>query len=231
MDKKVSIILSTYNEALFIEKTINEIFKSIENVEIVLVDDNSKDGTLEKVKSIDNRNLKFISRNSRGLASAFLLGMINTDGDYVGWTDSNMPQLIPLFKEMVKKLNEYDVVLLSRYIDGGGDQRSRIRILSSKVINFICRLLLGNEIKDYTSSIFLMKRNVLIHGVPIAYGHGEFFIEFLYKIKKNGIKIYELPYVQPPDAEGSKTASSIIRFFTLGLSYLTRILIIRFRKN
>ena len=231
MDKKVSIILSTYNEALFIEKTINEIFKSIENVEIVLVDDNSKDGTLEKVKSIDNRNLKFISRNSRGLASAFLLGMINTDGDYVGWTDSNMPQLIPLFKEMVKKLNEYDVVLLSRYIDGGGDQRSRIRILSSKVINFICRLLLGNEIKDYTSSIFLMKRNVLIHGVPIAYGHGEFFIEFLYKIKKSGIKIYELPYVQPPDAEGSKTASSIIRFFTLGLSYLSRILIIRFRKN
>ena len=49
MDKKVSIILSTYNEAIVIEKTINEIFKSIENVEIVLVDDNSEDGTLEKV--------------------------------------------------------------------------------------------------------------------------------------------------------------------------------------
>ena len=76
-----------------------------------------------------------------------------------------------------------------------------------------------------------MKRDVLIHGVPIAYGHGEFFIEFLYKIKKNGMKICELPYVQPPDLEGSKTASSIIRFFNLGLSYLIRILIIRFRKN
>ena len=76
-----------------------------------------------------------------------------------------------------------------------------------------------------------MRRDVLIHGVPIAYGHGEFFIEFLYKIKKNGMKIYELQYVQPPDLEGSKTASSIIRFFTLGLSYLIRILIIRFRKT
>ena len=231
MDKKVSIILSTYNEAIVIEKTINEIFKSIENVEIVLVDDNSEDGTLEKVKSINNKNLKIISRNSRGLASAFLLGMINTNGDYVGWADSNMPQLIPLFREMLKKLDECDIVLLSRYVRGGGDQRSKMRILSSKIINLICRVILGNDIKDYTSSIFLMKRNVLTHGVPIAYGHGEFFIEFLYKIKKNGVKIYELPYVQPPDVDGSKTASSITRFFSLGLSYLIRIFIIKFRKN
>ena len=43
-----------------------------------------------------------------------------------------MPQLIPHFKEMIKKLNTCDVVLLSRYIDGGGDQRSKMRILSSK---------------------------------------------------------------------------------------------------
>ena len=99
------------------------------------------------------------------------------------------------------------------------------------MINFFCRLILGNEIKDYTSSIFLMRRDVLKFGVPIAYGHGEFFIEFLYKIKKNGVKICELPYVQPPDMEGSKTASNIFRFFKLGLDYLIRILIIRFRGN
>ena len=231
MGKKVSIILSTYNEASIINETIKEIFSTIENVEIVLVDDNSSDGTLEKVNSINNKNLKVFSRQSRGLASAFLLGMINTDGDLIGWTDSNMPQLTHHFSEMIKKLDQYDVVLLSRYIEGGGDQRSKMRILSSQIINFICRLILGNEIKDYTSSIFLMRREVLKHGVPIAYGHGEFFIEFLYKIKKNKIKIIELPYVQPPDAEGSKTASSILRFFTLGFGYLTRIAISRFRKN
>ena len=231
MDKKISIILSTYNEAAIIEESIDKIFNTIKNVEVVVVDDNSTDGTLKILNSIENKNLKIYSRESRGLASAFLLGMINTDGDYVGWTDSNMPQLTYHFKEMINKLDSYDVILLSRYIEGGGDQRSKMRILSSKIINFICRLFLGSGIKDYTSSIFIMKRDVLIHGVPIAYGHGEFFIEFLYKIKKNGMKIYELPYVQPPDLEGSKTASSIIRFFTLGLSYLIRILIIRFRKN
>ena len=231
MDKKISIILSTYNEAAIIEESIDKIFNTIKNVEVVVVDDNSTDGTLKILNSIENKNLKVYSRKSRGLASAFLLGMINTDGDYVGWTDSNMPQLTYHFKEMINKLDSYDVILLSRYIEGGGDQRSKMRILSSKIINFICRLFLGSGIKDYTSSIFIMKRDVLIHGVPIAYGHGEFFIEFLYKIKKNGMKICELPYVQPPDLEGSKTASSIIRFFNLGLSYLIRILIIRFRKN
>ena len=231
MDKKISIILSTYNEAPIIKESIDKIFATIENVEVVVVDDNSTDGTLNIINSIENKNLKVYSRKSRGLASAFLLGMINTDGDYVGWTDSNMPQLTHHFKDMIKKLDSYDLVLLSRYIAGGGDQRSKMRILSSKIINFICRFFLGNEIKDYTSSIFLMHRNVLIHGVPIAYGHGEFFIEFLYKIKKNGMKIHELPYVQPPDIEGSKTASSIIRFFTLGLSYLIRILQIKLRKN
>tara|TARA_B100001057_G_scaffold96179_1_gene92735 strand:+ start:656 stop:1351 length:696 start_codon:yes stop_codon:yes gene_type:complete len=231
MDKKISIILSTYNEAAIIEESIDKIFNTIKNVEVIVVDDNSTDGTLKILNSIENKNLKVYSRKSRGLASAFLLGMINTDGDYVGWTDSNMPQLTYHFKEMINKLDSYDVILLSRYIEGGGDQRSKMRILSSKIINFICRLFLGSGIKDYTSSIFIMKRNVLIHGVPIAYGHGEFFIEFLYKIKKNGMKICELPYVQPPDLEGSKTASSIIRFFNLGLSYLIRILMIRFRKN
>ena len=231
MDKKISIILSTYNEASIIKTTIDKIFSTINNVEIILVDDNSVDGTLEVLKTINNENFRFYSRDSRGLASAFLLGLINTNGDYIGWTDSNMPQLTHHFDEMIKQLDTYDIVLLSRYVEGGGDQRSPMRILSSKMINYFCRLVLGSEIKDYTSSIFLMKKEVLKYGVPIAYGHGEFFIEFLYKVKKNGIKICELPYVQPPDQEGSKTASSIIRFFSLGFSYLIRIMITRFRKN
>ena len=231
MDKKISIILSTYNEAFVIKESIDNIFFTLDDVEVILVDDNSIDGTLDVLQKIQHKNFKFFSRNSRGLASEFLLGLINTRGDYIGWTDSNMPQLTHHFNEMIKKLQTHDVVLLSRYVDGGGDQRSSMRVFSSKIINFFCRFILGSEIKDYTSSIFLMKRSVLKYGVPIAYGHGEFFIEFLYKIKKNGMKICELPYVQPPDRDGSKTASCIFRFLSLGFSYLIRILVTRFRKN
>ena len=62
MVKKVSIILSTYNEASVIEDTINKIFKYLDEVEIILVDDNSTDGTFEKVKKINDPNLKVYLR-------------------------------------------------------------------------------------------------------------------------------------------------------------------------
>ena len=78
MDKKISIILSTYNEAPYIEQAIIQILNNIKNVEIILVDDSSTDGTLEKAKKINNPNLKIYSRRVRGLASAFLLGLINS---------------------------------------------------------------------------------------------------------------------------------------------------------
>ena len=232
MDKKVSIILSTYNEALVIEDTINKIFKYLNNVEIILVDDNSPDGTFEKAKKINNPNLKVFLRKSRGLASAFLLGLINSSSEVVGWLDSNMGGLAERLPEMLGQLEKNDIVILSRYVDGGTDLRSKQRVLSSQLINFFCRLILSNKIKDYTSGIFLMKREVLLSTVPIATGHGEFFIEFIYKAHKAGNKIVELPYVHPPDIEGmSKTASSILRLCYLGFKYFIRVVQSLFRRN
>ena len=232
MDKKVSIILSTYNEALVIEDTINKIFKYLNNVEIILVDDNSPDGTFEKAKKINNPNLKVFLRKSRGLASAFLLGLINSSSEVVGWLDSNMGVLAERLPEMLGQLEKNDIVILSRYVDGGTDLRSKQRVLSSQLINFFCRLILSNKIKDYTSGIFLMKREVLLTAVPIANGHGEFFIEFIYKAHKAGNKIVELPYVHPPDIEGmSKTATSILRLCYLGFKYFIRVIQSLFRRN
>lgn len=224
MEYKTSIILSTYNEALVIEDTINKIFQNLDNVEIILVDDNSPDGTYEIVKKINNPNIKAYKRKSRGLASAFLLGLINTSSENIGWLDSNMGSLAKRLPEMIEHLKNNDIVILSRYVLGGKDLRVKSRVFTSKLINYICRIVLTNQIKDFTSSIFVMKRSVLLTSVPISMGHGEFFIEFLYKAHKLGSKIIELPYTHPPDIEGtSKTASSIIKFIYLGLRYLIRI--------
>ena len=232
MNKKVSIILSTYNEALVIEDTINQIFSNLGDVEIILVDDNSTDGTFEIVKKIDNPNLKKYSRKTRGLASAFLVGLINSSSDIVGWIDSNMAILAKRLPEMLKLLETNDIVILSRYVEGGKDQRSSLRVLSSQIINFFCRIILTNKIKDYTSGIFLMKRDVILSAVPIATGHGEFFIEFLYKALKEDRKIIEIPYIQPPDIEGrSKTFSSFTRFIYLGFNYFIRIIQTLFIRN
>ena len=232
MIKKVSIILSTYNEASVIEDTINQIFKNLEDVEVILVDDNSPDGTYDIVKKMNNPNVKAYKRKSRGLSSAFLLGLINSSSEIIGWLDSNMGILAERLPEMMSQLDKNDIIILSRYVEGGIDLRSKKRVLSSRLINFFCRNILSNEIKDYTSGVFLMKRDVLMSAVPVAVGHGEFFIEFIYKAYKAGIKIIELPYTHPPDVEGmSKTAPNIIRFCSLGFGYLIRVIQSLFLRN
>ena len=232
MQPKISIILSTYNEGYIIKETLKSIFANLTDVEVIIVDDSSTDGTCDKIKKFNDPRVKLFSREGRGLASAFLLGLINTKGNIVGWFDSNMPELFKKVPQMIAELEKNDLVLLSRYVPGGEDQRSSLRVLSSRIINFICRTILGDGIKDYTSSVFLMKRDKLSSAVPICYGHGEFFIEFLFKLKKNGTKIVEIPYTHPKDHEGmSKTATNIFRFFKLGFDYMVRILISRIRKN
>ncbi len=232
MDKKISIILSTYNEAPFIVQTINEILNNIKNVEIILVDDSSSDGTLEKVKNIGNPNIKIFSRKLRGLASAFLLGLINSSGDIVGWVDSNMKSAAAKLPEMIDQLNNNEIVLLSRYVEGGDDKRDKLRSFASRFLNWIYQLTLSKEIKDYTSGMFVMKRDVLLVAIPNCFGHGEFFVEFIYKTHKRGVKIYELPFIQPPDLEKrSKTASSLLHFIHLGFHYMGVIFHARTRRN
>ena len=74
VSENISIILSTYNEKPSIENTVNELIKYIKDVEIVVVDDNSPDGTFEVLKKINYSKLKIFSRKkTKGLAPAFLL--------------------------------------------------------------------------------------------------------------------------------------------------------------
>ena len=159
MNEDITIILSTYNEKASIENTIKELIKYINNVEIVVVDDNSPDGTLEILENINYPKLKIFSRKkTRGLASAFLLGLINARGNVIGWVDSNMGSVVKKFPEMISALDNADIVLLSRYINGGKDDRNVIRVLASKLINGLARFVLRSKIQDLSSGIFVMKK-------------------------------------------------------------------------
>ena len=225
MNKKVTIILSSYNEKLSIKGTINEIIKHIPDVQIVVVDDNSADGTLEILKNINYPKLKIFSRKkTKGLASAFLLGLINADGEIIGWVDSNMGSVVERFPTMISELNNSDIVLLSRYVEGGKDYRNKVRVIASKLINYLSRFILSSKINDLSSGIFVMKREVLLDSVPVASGHGEFMVEFLYNVEKKGNKIFEIPYIHPVDIEGnSKSFPNLGRFLLLGFFYVLRL--------
>ena len=140
MSIKTSIILCTYNEAKYIENTISELEKNISNLELVIVDDNSSDGTIEIIEKLNQNNkYKVVYRKkSRSLASAFVRGIIETTGDYIGWLDTNMSELAPKFNLMIKELeSNNDLIILSRYIQGGGDERIFMRSLGSKYFNIL----------------------------------------------------------------------------------------------
>ena len=232
MSKNITIILSTHNEELSIEHTISELIKHIKDVEIIVVDDNSPDGTLEIVKKINYQKLKiFCRKKNKGLASAFLLGLINSSGDIIGWLDSNMGSLAIKFPEMISKLDNADIVLLSRYVSGGRDDRNIVRVVASRLINNLAKFILRSKIKDLSSGIFLMKRKVLLDVVPVASGQGEFFVEFLYKAEKKGNNIIEIPYVHHVDIEGnSKSFPNLGRFLLLGFFYFLRLFQAIFRR-
>jgi dolichol-phosphate mannosyltransferase len=230
--ESITIILTTYNEKASIEITINELIKHIDNVEIVVVDDNSPDGTLEILKNINYPKLKILSRKkTKGLASAFLLGLINAQGNIIGWVDSNMGTVVKKFPEMISGLENADIAILSRYIDGGKDDRNIIRVLSSRTINGLARFILKSKIKDLSSGIFVMKKKVLLDVVPIASGHGEFMVEFLHKAEKKGNKILEIAYTHPVDIEGnSKSFPSLSKFLIFGFFYVWRLFQAIFRR-
>ena len=202
MNKKISIILCTYNEVNDIEKTIKLISDTLKDVEIVIVDDNSNDGTLEKLdqlKSIFNFKL-IIRKNERGLASAQKRGFQESKGEYVGTIDINSGDQISYLKKMVTKLNEgYDIAVLSRYVDGGEDQRIFIRSFASKTINLVSKFFLRIPFNDFTSCLFLMKRKLLDYSGIIITGYGEWFIEFVYIVYKKKHKLIEIPYIQKMD--------------------------------
>ncbi len=232
-DPRVSIVLATYNEKENILDTINSIFENVkDSVEVIVVDDDSTDKTWKIVEDLNDPRVVVIRRvATRGLASAFNRGIIESRGEIVGWMDADMCMPPSLLPDMIEKLSEYDIVVGSRYADGGIDDRAALRVISSRLINGLAGLVLGYGIKDYDSGFVALRRSVFDKVSIIPTGYGAYFMEFLYTCRKKGLTVYELPYVFKDRSKGvSKSAPSILKFFRTGLQYVFRIFVARFRK-
>jgi len=229
---KISIIICTYNEVSFIKKTLYRIKKKFKNSEIIIVDDNSYDGTLEVLKKLKNK-IKFtliVRKNTRGLATALSEGFKKAKSQYIGTFDVNMPDQINYFNKAIKELDSgNDIVVLSRYVKGGSDKRILLRTSTSFLINKLSKFILNIPFNDFTSGIFIMKKKIIKQIKIKPIGHGEWFIEFIYKIYQKRYKISEIPYIQKSDTYqgNSKTSPNIIKFALLGFKYFLAILKIK----
>lgn len=227
----ISIILATYNESENIGDIIAAIFSAMPNpVEIIIVDDNSPDQTWKIASEIGNPRVKVIRRvKARGLASAINRGLIESQGEVIGWMDADMCHPPALLPTMLSTLSSCDVVIGSRYVSGGRDARDPTRVLTSRLINRMASLVLGYGIQDYDSGFILMHRNVLDCVSLTPSGYGAYFIQFIYACCRKGLKVVEIPYTFTERTRGaSKSNTNLIQFGLAGLDYIITILKTRF---
>ena len=166
MEDKISIIIPTYNEKDNVAPLLSRIDKVLSgyNYEILIVDDNSQDGTIELASSLADRYpVKVIVRRSeRGLATAVVHGLKSATGQIVGVMDADLqhpPEVIP---DLIKAIQDgADMVVASRYIEGGGCPNWGLsRRIISKVALVISHLLLPSTrpVKDPLAGFFMFRR-------------------------------------------------------------------------
>jgi len=198
---KTSIILPTYNEKDNIVELIRAIFAALEphylDFDIVVVDDNSPDGTAAAVRQNfdgDERIKLFVRTEERGLATAILYGICHSEGDIVVSMDTDFnhdPAIIP---QMIKFLEYYDIIIGSRFVMAGG-MEDRFRQFSSQIYNYGIRLLFGTPVHDNLSGFFSICRNKLeaMDLNQIYYGYGDYFIRLLMVANKRNYRMLEIP--------------------------------------
>jgi len=202
----ISIVCPTYNESENIRLLIERISQVMfgHEYEIIVVDDNSPDGTEEVAKELSKKYpVKVLVRNGKfGLASAILTGFEHAEGNILGVIDADLQHPPEYMLEFVKAIekNDCDVAIGSRYTNGGGIEGwSKKRLLTSKVAVLLATPLV-TRVRDPMSGFFFLKRGV-IQGIrlnPTGYKLG---LEIL--VKGNYNKVEEIPYTFKPRKNGA----------------------------
>ncbi len=214
---KTFVMIPTYNEGENIEELIGDIFSlPVEKgaLEIVVVDDNSPDGTARLVQEIsakDRRVHLIIRKNEKGRGTAGIMGMlyaIEKGADYIIEMDSDYshnPRYIP---DMIREIEGHDVVIGSRGIKGGGEAGRNIgRQMITKFANFYIRLLMGLKIMDCTSGYRCFRRGVLQSlNLDKMVSVGPSIVEeILYACHLKGYRIKEIPIIFEERKKGKST--------------------------
>ncbi len=233
---KISVILPTYNEMENIAALIRETSKYCGKHlhEIIVVDDNSPDGTWKIASDLrrKNRKIKLIRRiNERGLPSAIWAGIRHAKGNVVLWLDCDLSHPPSLISKMIPYLDKYDIVSASRYVDGGRDKRPFFRQASSKMINFLAGLVLNLGVADITSGFYLVKTAVFRKVTLKQTGYAEYCIRLSYDAIRNNFHWKEIPYTFTDREKGtSKSFGNIFNFMKNGYLCLAEIIKLKFSK-
>ncbi|KAB2908271.1 MAG: polyprenol monophosphomannose synthase [Ignavibacteriales bacterium] len=205
MEKKILIIVPTYNERENIEKLLPKLFSlEIEGLNILVVDDNSPDKTgdyVEEQTTLDERIHLIRRAGKMGLGTAYCAGFkyaIEHGYDFVFEMDADFshdPDKVP---EFLKKIEDADLVIGSRYLTGVNVINWPMkRLLLSYFANWYTRFITGLPIKDATGGYKCFRIEVLkaINLDKIKSNGYAFQIEMNFKAWKKGFKLDEIPII------------------------------------
>jgi dolichol-phosphate mannosyltransferase len=229
---KSSIILPTYKERDNIVELVEAIFAAIPaelDYEIVIVDDDSPDGTAEAVRQNfngDPRVRLFVRTEERGLATAIRYGLERACGNILVFMDTDFNHDPAILPQMIKFLEYYDIIIGSRFVMAGG-MEDRFRQFSSLIYNYGIRLLFQIPVHDNLSGFFAIYRDKLLSMDldQIYYGYGDYFIRLLMVAHKRGYNMLEIPVFYRLRQHGhSKT-----QFFSILTKYTFALLTLRLK--
>jgi len=200
------VVVPTYNEADNIDELLTQLLDLKVELGVIVVDDNSPDGTGEladKWAAAQPERVKVVHRPGKlGLGTAYIAGfksglsepdtlrIMTMDADF-----SHNPIYIP---DMINMSREKDVVIGSRYVPGGGSRNCTWkRIWLSKLANSVARTLLGLKAHDTTAGFRLYRREVL-ESIPLdeIFSSGySFLVEMLFMCQRRGWDIGEVPII------------------------------------
>lgn len=218
---KITVVIPTYNERENIEKLCNSILCQDDRIHILIVDDNSPDGTGEIADRLSYTmpRVKVLHRSGKlGLGSAYREGFriaLDENSDYIIEMDADFSHDPAMLPQFIEKIGQCDVVIGSRYINGVSVVNWPIRrLILSYCASVYTRIITGLKLSDCTGGFKCFRREVLeaIDIDSIRSDGYSFQIEMNYRCNEKGFKICEVPIIFVDRHAGtSKMSKQIVR--------------------
>lgn len=221
MEQQPIIVLPTYNEVDNLETALTKIFGALPQTHVLVVDDNSPDGTgrlADEISTRDERVHVLHRTEKAGLGRAYLAGFewcLARAYTHVFEMDADLSHPAEKLPELLAASQHADIVLGSRWVDGGGAKGWPFkRRLLSKGGSLYARTVLGVDVRDLTGGFKCFTRHALqtmdLESVQTV-GYG-FQIELTWRALQRGLKVVEVPIVFVDRVAGqSKMSGSIFR--------------------
>lgn len=218
-DQKSLVIIPTFNEMENIPKLIPNVLSQDESIDILIVDDNSPDGTANYVEdlSIKNNRVHLIKRAGKmGLGTAYIAGFkyaLENNYDYIFEMDADFSHDPNEIKNFLEAIKQNDLVLGSRYINGVRVLNWPMRrLLLSFFASVYTKVITGMPVRDATGGFKCFRRKVLeaIDLDKIKSNGYSFQIEMTFKAYAKGFKIQEIPIVFVDRVKGTSKMSKKI---------------------